>query len=240
MLADARRRRRARSRRARSAAITPISLRRLLEVGERFLVLEVVALEEQLDAAAEDAEAAVGLALDRVAALAGRAVDAVLDLELGGLGRPRVGGGRRTRAAPARIAWRSSSSPSPVAEETASTSTASAPSRSRHSAIAAPTSSGGSRSRLESTTSSGRRVEAGAVGGELGAHRLVVGDRVALQRRQVDEVDEHRAALDVGEELVAEAGALGGALDQARDVGEHRLAVLALDRPEAGESVVNG
>ena len=45
-------------------------------------------------------------------------------------------------------------------------------------------------------------------------------------------MDEHRAALDVGEELVAEAGALGGALDQARDVGEHRLAVLAVDHPE--------
>ncbi len=46
-------------------------------------------------------------------------------------------------------------------------------------------------------------------------------------------MDEHRAALDVGEELVAEAGALGGALDQARDVGEDRLAVLAVDHTRA-------
>ena len=46
-------------------------------------------------------------------------------------------------------------------------------------------------------------------------------------------MDEHRAALDVGEELVAEAGALGGALDQPGDVGEDGLAVLALDRPRA-------
>ena len=75
-------------------------------------------------------------------------------------------------------------------------------------------------------------VEAGAIGGELGAHGLVVGDRISFQRSEVDEMDEHRAALDVGEELVAEAGALGGALDQARDVGEDRLAVLAVDHTE--------
>src|SRR5690349_15013372 len=54
----------------------------LLEVGERFLVLDVVALEEQLDAPALNAEAAVLLALDPVAALADRPVDAVLGLEL--------------------------------------------------------------------------------------------------------------------------------------------------------------
>ena len=39
---------------------------------------------------------------------------------------------------------------------------------------------------------------------------------------------------------MAEAGALGGALDQAGDVGDDGLAVLALDRPQSGESVVNG
>ncbi len=70
------------------------------------------------------------------------------------------------------------------------------------------------------------------MGGQLGPDGLVVADRVAVERRDVDEVDEHRAALDVGEELVAEAGALGSALDQPGDVGDHRLAVLALDRPQ--------
>ena len=67
----------------------------LLEVGERLFVLGVVALEEQLDAAAEDAEGAVLLALDPVAALAGRPVDAVLGLELAG----RLPGGGHGRAA---------------------------------------------------------------------------------------------------------------------------------------------
>src|SRR6185437_5000669 len=56
----------------------------LLEVGERLLVLEVVALEEQLDTPTEDPEAAVPLALHRVATLADRPVDPMLDLELGG------------------------------------------------------------------------------------------------------------------------------------------------------------
>ena len=42
-------------------------------------------------------------------------------------------------------------------------------------------------------------------------------------------------ALDVGEELVAEPRALGGALDQARDVGDHELAALVvLDRADRG------
>ena len=68
--------------------------------------------------------------------------------------------------------------------------------------------------------------------GQLRPHRLVVGDRVAFHRRQVDEVDEHRAALDVGEELVTEPGPLGRPFDQPGDVGDHRLAVLALDRPQ--------
>ena len=57
-------------------------LQSLLEVGERLLVFGVVAFEQHLDAAAEDAEAAVVLALDPVAPLAGGPVDAVLDLEL--------------------------------------------------------------------------------------------------------------------------------------------------------------
>ena len=45
---------------------------------------------------------------------------------------------------------------------------------------------------------------------------------------------EQPAALDVREELVAEPGAGAGALDQAGDVGEHELAVVALERAEHG------
>ena len=114
----------------RRAAITPISLQALLEVGERLLVLEVVALEEQLDAAAEDAEGAVVLALDPVAALAGRAVDAVLGLEFAaGLGGRARGGGPRASGSRRGSRWRSSSRPSPVAEEIARTPSAPSPSR---------------------------------------------------------------------------------------------------------------
>ena len=42
----------------------------------------------------------------------------------------------------------------------------------------------------------------------------------AVERREVEDVDEQPRALDVGEEVVAEARALARALDQARDVGE--------------------
>ena len=45
-------------------------------------------------------------------------------------------------------------------------------------------------------------------------------------------MDEQAGALDVREEVVAEAGAAGGALDQPGDVGEHELAVLAVERAE--------
>src|SRR6476469_6985038 len=59
----------------------------LLQVGERLFVFDVVALEEQLDTATGDAIGAVVLALDRVAALAGGTVDAMLGLEFSGLPR---------------------------------------------------------------------------------------------------------------------------------------------------------
>ena len=45
-------------------------------------------------------------------------------------------------------------------------------------------------------------------------------------------MDQHRAALDVGEELVPEPGALGRPFDQPGDVGDDRLPVVALDRPQ--------
>ena len=68
-------------------------------------------------------------------------------------------------------------------------------------------------------------------------------DRVrAVERGQVEHVHEQAAALHVGEELVPEAGALAGALDQAGDVRHHELAVVALERAEhrleRGERVV--
>ena len=68
---------------------------------------------------------------------------------------------------------------------------------------------------------------------QLGLDRGVVGDRIrAVDRREVEDVDEQARALDMGEEVVAEPGAAARALDQPGDVGEHELAVGGLDRPE--------
>ena len=69
--------------------------------------------------------------------------------------------------------------------------------------------------------------------GELALDRGVVGDRVgAVERREVEHVHQQARALDVREELVPEAGAVAGALDQPRDVGDHELAVVGLERAE--------
>ena len=78
---------------------------------------------------------------------------------------------------------------------------------------------------------------------QLGLDRLVVLHRVgAVERLQVEHVHQQAAALDVGEELVAQPGALAGALDQPGDVRHHELAVAALERAEhrleRGERVV--
>ena len=69
--------------------------------------------------------------------------------------------------------------------------------------------------------------------GQLVLDRRVVLGRVgAVDRREVEHVHEQSRALDVGEEVVPEAGALARALDQSGDVGEHELAVVGVDRAE--------
>ena len=78
---------------------------------------------------------------------------------------------------------------------------------------------------------------------QLGLDGRVVGSRVgAVQRRDVEDVDQQAGALHVGEELVPEPGALARALDQARDVGHDELAIGRLERAEhrleRGERVV--
>src|SRR5690606_22061861 len=65
---------------------------------------------------------------------------------------------------------------------------------------------------------------------------------VAVHRRDVDQVQQQAGALQVAQELRAEAGAVGGALDQARDVGDHEAAVRldadhAQVRIEGGERI---
>ena len=60
-------------------------------------------------------------------------------------------------------------------------------------------------------------------------------DRVAagLDRGGVDDVHERGAALDVAQEVVAEAAALAGALDQAGHVGDGERGVAGR-RPRRG------
>ena len=81
-----------------------------------------------------------------------------------------------------------------------------------------------------------------AVAGELGLQRLDVGDRVAarLERGAVDHVHQHRAALDVAQELQPEPAALGRARDQPGHVGDGEDLVARLTTPRFGTSVVNG
>ena len=213
----------------------------LLEVGEGFFVFGVVAFEEELDAAAADAEGAVVLALDPVAALAGRSVDAVLGLELG---RRRARPGWRRAAgrvaSSARIRLRRSSRPSPVAEETDITPSTESPRRSVHSATAASTALGFEQVALREDDQLRQALQPGPVGLELRPHHLVVADRLAFQRHQLDQVDEHRAALDVGEELVPEPGPVA-----APSISPGMSASTAWRSspsivPSSGERVVNG
>ena len=79
------------------------------------------------------------------------------------------------------------------------------------------------------------------LGGQLGVvllellgQRLGLLDRIdaVVERRHVDHVQQQARALQVAQELVAEAGAFGGALDQARDVGDDE-ALLRRDAHDA-------
>ena len=71
--------------------------------------------------------------------------------------------------------------------------------------------------------------------GQLALDHGVVGLGLgAVHRREIEHVHEQPRALDVGQEVVPEARAAAGALDQARDVGQHELAVVGLERPEHG------
>ena len=105
----------------------------LLKVGERFFVARVVAFEEELDTAAADPEAAVVLALDPIAALAGGPVTRCSASNSPAATPTGAASSGCTVASSARIRRRRSSRPSPVAEEAASRR-APAPRRAAHSA----------------------------------------------------------------------------------------------------------
>src|SRR5690606_29539061 len=66
---------------------------------------------------------------------------------------------------------------------------------------------------------------------------LQVVERVAarLDGGRVDDVDQRRAALDVAQEVVAEAPPLGSTLDQAGHVGDHERRLAGGDHAEVGD-----
>ena len=64
--------------------------------------------------------------------------------------------------------------------------------------------------------------------------RSSTGLRPGSMRGGVDDVHERRAALDVAQEVVAEAAALAGALDQAGHVGDGERRVAGGDHAEVG------
>ena len=81
-----------------------------------------------------------------------------------------------------------------------------------------------------------RPVLEAAVAGQLVLDDVEVVDRVAagLDGGGVDDVHQRRAALDVAQEVVAEAAALAGALDQAGHVGDGERRVAGAHDAEVG------
>ena len=72
---------------------------------------------------------------------------------------------------------------------------------------------------------------------ELAANRVEVLDRIASRRaRHVDEVNQHLGALDVAQELMAEAVALVRAFDQARARRRRRSCDRRSARPRRGSA----
>src|SRR3546814_16272023 len=63
--------------------------------------------------------------------------------------------------------------------------------------------------------------QVGAIGFEFVADDAVAGGDILVIR--IDEVEQHAAAFDMAEEAVADAGAFGGTLDQAGDVGDNEI-----------------
>ena len=199
----------------------------VLDVGQRLLVLEVVAGDQALDRArpmTRNSPSPTRSTLER--ARRGRAEDAVLGdlaprrrrlvrrrlLERG----TRRSSSRASSSRPDARRARGDEHRDVVAEPLAPLA------RPRPSA-----SSGSTRSALESASTRGSAASRGRARPARARSRVVL-DRVgAVERREVEHVHEQPRALDVREEVVAEAGAGAGALDQPGDVGDHELAVVA-------------
>ena len=166
------------------------------------------------------------------ALIPGRPVGHVVGLE-GGLDhppsrlrRPVAGAG-----AAARIARRRSSIPAPLTEETARTPRlCRGPSRLAAIPRRRPSVGIGHQVGLREHDELGQALKSSAVLGELGAHRRVRGRRIiaADVTRWMRRL--HRS--DVGEELVTQSDSPRRTLDQARDVGDHELSLVGVERPE--------
>ena len=195
-----RRRRRARSPRPRARVITPMRAQAPLDVGQRLLVVEVVARDQALDRLAADAEDALLDALDREAALGRRTEDPVLGQRLlgGELGPPAAAGPRRGTRRSSSSA--SSSSPAPVALEVTSTGTSARPARapplrSRRGAGALAA----SRGRPSTARAPAAARRAAGRGRRARLDRRVVVERIgAVERREVEHVHEQPACARRG------------------------------------------
>jgi hypothetical protein len=94
---------------------------------------------------------------------------------------------------------------------------------------------------LLSTTSRGRSSSPPYAASSASiASRSDSGSRLGSSVAQSTHVHQHRAALDVPQELQAEALALAGARDQAGHVGDGERVSPACTTPRLGTSVVNG
>ena len=211
----------------------------VLDVRERLLVLEVVAGDQPVDRLAGDAELARADALDLERAPGRRAEDAVLgDLVLARRASRRPAR-RPGRGAAARA--RARRGPGRVALEVTSTGTSS-PSRSRHAAAAASAASGRDEVGLGEREHARQRGEPRVVLGQLALDHRVVLHRVgAVERREVEHVDEQPRALDVGEEVVAEARrrSLAPSISPGMSaITSWRSSASSV--PSTGSSVVNG
>ena len=103
---------------------------------------------------------------------------------------------------------------------------------------AASRSSAGTMSSLFSTSQRGLACSVGVVLLQLGDDGPRLRHRVdaVVERRQVDHVQQQARALQVAQELVAQARAFGGAFDQARNVGDDEALLRArrARRPGSG------
>ena len=78
----------------------------------------------------------------------------------------------------------------------------------------------------------GLAFQSGAVGHQLAAHRGVISGHVV--RRAVDQVDEQPATLHVAEKPRPQPGALVGAFDESRNVGQYDGIVVDADHAQVG------